>query len=42
MTQVEDKVTREMTIADILGKWPHKSQKLAQEITNAGLHCVGC
>ncbi len=35
-------VTKEMTISDILGNWPHKSQKLAQEITNAGLHCVGC
>ena len=35
-------ITREMTIADILGKWPEKSQKLAQEMTNAGLHCVGC
>ena len=31
-----------MTIATILGKWPEKSQKLAQEMTNAGLHCVGC
>ncbi len=31
-----------MTISDILGKWPEKSQKLAQEMTNAGLHCVGC
>lgn len=35
-------ITKEMTIADILGKWPEKSQKLAQEMTNAGLHCVGC
>ena len=31
-----------MTIADVLGKWPEKSQKLAQEMTQAGLHCVGC
>ena len=35
-------ITKEMTIADILGKWPEKSQKLAQEMTNHGLHCVGC
>ena len=35
-------ITRDMTIATILGKWPEKSQKLAQEMTNAGLHCVGC
>lgn len=31
-----------MTIKQILGKFPGKSQKLSQEITNAGLHCVGC
>ncbi len=31
-----------MTIGDILAKWPNKSQKLAQEMTNVGLHCVGC
>lgn len=31
-----------MTIGDILGNWPEKSQKLAQEMTNSGLHCVGC
>lgn len=32
----------QMTIAEILGMFPNKAQKLAQEITNAGLHCVGC
>lgn len=32
----------QMTIAEILGLFPFKAQKLAQEITNAGLHCVGC
>lgn len=31
-----------MTIEEILGLFPNKAQKLAQEITNAGLHCVGC
>ncbi len=36
------KVYKEMTIEDILSRFPHKSQKLAQEMTNTGLHCVGC
>jgi iron-sulfur cluster assembly accessory protein len=36
------RVSRQMTIEDILGMFPHKAQKLSQEITNAGLHCVGC
>lgn len=31
-----------MTIEEIFSKFPHKSQRLAQEITNAGLNCVGC
>lgn len=31
-----------MTIEEIFSSFPSKSQKLAQEITNAGLHCVGC
>lgn len=35
-------VRRDMTIEEILGSFPSKSQKLAQEITSAGLHCVGC
>jgi iron-sulfur cluster assembly protein len=35
-------ISREMTIEDIFKKFPSKSQKLAQEMTNAGLHCVGC
>lgn len=37
-----EKVSREMTIEEIFSSFPHKSQRLAQEITNAGLHCVGC
>lgn len=41
-TQAFEKITKEMTIEEILGGFPQKSQKLAQEITNAGLHCVGC
>jgi len=35
-------ISREMTIQDILGMFPNKAQKLSQEITNAGLHCIGC
>ena len=31
-----------MTIDEIFGKFPDKSQRIAQELTNAGLHCVGC
>lgn len=36
------KINRQMTIEDILSMFPYKAQKLSQEITNAGLHCVGC
>ncbi len=36
------KIHRQMTIEEILSEFPEKSQKLAQEITNSGLHCVGC
>lgn len=35
-------VARQMTIEEILNLFPYKAQKLSQEITNAGLHCVGC
>jgi iron-sulfur cluster assembly accessory protein len=36
------KIIRQMTIEEILGMFPYKAQRLSQEITNAGLHCVGC
>lgn len=36
------KISKEMTIEEIFAHFPHKSQKLAQEMTNRGLHCVGC
>ncbi|MFI5334851.1 MAG: iron-sulfur cluster assembly accessory protein [Chlamydiales bacterium] len=42
MTVKKEQIRRDMTIEEILGGFPDKSQKLAQEITNAGLHCVGC
>lgn len=35
-------IHKDMTIEDIFKVYPHKGQKLAQEMTNAGLHCVGC
>ncbi|MCB1073649.1 MAG: iron-sulfur cluster assembly accessory protein [Chlamydiales bacterium] len=38
----KEPISREMTIDEILGKFPEKSQRIAQELTNAGLHCVGC
>jgi iron-sulfur cluster assembly accessory protein len=37
-----EKIHRQMTIEEILSMFPYKAQKLSQEITNAGLHCVGC
>ncbi len=42
MTQVKEGVAKEMTIEEIFSRFPQKSQKLAQEMTNQGLHCVGC
>ncbi len=38
----QEKISKEMTIEEIFARFPHKSQRLAQEITNTGLHCVGC
>lgn len=38
----ENRISRSMTIEEIFTLFPQKAQKLAQEITNAGLHCVGC
>lgn len=35
-------IHRKMTIDEILNMFPYKAQRLSQEITNAGLHCVGC
>jgi len=39
---MKNQITREMTIEEIFSHFPQKSQKLGQEMTNAGLHCVGC
>ncbi len=35
-------ITKEMTIDAILSSFPSKTALIAQEMTNAGLHCVGC
>lgn len=35
-------ISKDMTIEEIFSRFPQKSQKLAQEMTNSGLHCVGC
>lgn len=35
-------IHRHMTIDQILSMFPFKAQRLSQEITNAGLHCIGC
>ena len=36
------RIHRHMTIDQILSLFPNKAQRLSQEITNAGLHCIGC
>ena len=41
-TKTAQRINKEMTIEEIFSRFPHKSQKLAQEMTNRGLHCVGC
>lgn len=41
-TESKPVIHRQMTIEQILSLFPHKAQRLSQEITNAGLHCVGC
>lgn len=38
----QEKITPNMTIADVFSNFPHKSQRLAQAMTNAGLHCTSC
>lgn len=38
----KDVITQDMTIDEIFANFPQKGQRLAQEMTNAGLHCVGC
>lgn len=42
MSTTNQTIHRHMTIEEILSLFPHKAQRLAHEITSAGLHCVGC
>ena len=39
---MEQTITRDMTIEEVFKRFPSKAQKLAQDMTNLGLHCVGC
>lgn len=41
-TKNGEKITRTLTIEEIFSRFPHKSQKLALEMTKMGLQCVGC
>lgn len=41
-TEKKAQIHRHMTIEQILSMFPYKAQRLSQEITGAGLHCVGC
>jgi iron-sulfur cluster assembly accessory protein len=36
------KITKDMTIDEILSAFPQKSQKIAMALTGIGLECVGC
>lgn len=40
--QEKPHVTRDTTIDALFSQFPEKGQRLAQELTNAGLQCVGC
>ncbi|NGX60916.1 MAG: Iron-sulfur cluster insertion protein ErpA [Chlamydiae bacterium] len=42
MTKVQERIDLTMTIAEIFSAFPQKSQRLAQAMTNAGLHCSNC
>ncbi len=39
---VQAAINKDMTIEEILTTFPQRSQRLAQEMMNAGLNCVGC
>ena len=40
--QEKPRIVRDMTIDSIFSIYPDKGQRLAQEMTNAGLHCASC
>jgi iron-sulfur cluster assembly protein len=39
---MSEQITKEMTIDEIFTSFPARGQRLAQEMMNAGLNCVGC
>ncbi len=39
---MDNQITKEMTIEEILTTFPQRSQRLANEMAKAGLNCVGC
>ncbi len=39
---MQESIDRQMTIEEIFSSFPSKAQKLAQEMSNMGLNCVGC
>jgi iron-sulfur cluster assembly protein len=42
MTELLDKITKDITIQELFSRFPSKAQKLALELTKTGLNCVGC
>jgi len=42
MTTQQEQITKELTIQEIFSRFPSKAQKLALEMSRAGLNCVGC
>lgn len=42
MSTQAEQITKEMTIQEVFSKFPSKAQKLALEMSRAGLNCVGC
>ena len=40
--QASGKISKDLTIQEIFQIYPGKAQKLAQIMTSAGLHCIGC
>lgn len=42
MRQGDFLITRDLVISSLFETYPEKGQKIAQALTNAGLHCVGC
>lgn len=42
MDTLEEKIHKDLTIQEIFTRFPQKAQRLAQIMTDLGLHCVGC